>query len=464
MKRTNFFKTMLLVGLLGGSSVIISCGGGDDDEPSTIDPTKEIQPEEPTKDEAMSTEDLKARLEKIALEFMGEVPSSDFKEITDFFRSMDPYTEHSYWHSVEEWGDEIYNAGLKDLGTKGTETNKEYGWTEIINYTNYEALVAISNYKGHLTADKKAEKFNVTDANDLQISYKDDNNNDCLIKVEVSGKEAKVYLKHSDDYVDDKSDYKNRTITYGAKRIKEIWAIPENIKVTFTKSGKTVGKITMNTDISGLNGTDWDVAKGKLNTTVAFETATGYKFTFNQLSYEANKKTSASVILSKNSKNLLSMSIAGDISGIPSYNAAAFFSHDDAAWDGSKADMKSALVKVDVLGQLQIQGTIKDVRKFSDALQNASHNDGKEKAFKQYVTEANGYLDVNLFLDNKNVKQANVSFEPLKDGKYWYSEPVLNFFDGSSFAAFSAFFNKKDFKKVIDKFDSLSDGYSNLGK
>ncbi len=453
MKQTNFFKTMLLVGLLGGSSVIISCGG-DDDEPSSIDPTKEIKAEEPSKDEAMSTEDLKARLEKIALEFMGEVPSSDFKEITDFGKKLEDLQSYRT-KEIDNWSEGILRDLRKSLGDTGKVTDKTSYYSLTTLTTNYEVLLAAANFKAHFTTDDKTKSWVKSEGSDFQMIF---NNKKSVFKVVSSGKEAKVYVRNS-SYYNFYENNKTHTYVDTVDVYKETWAIPENITATITDNGKQLMKITMKNDISNLDGTTFDIAKSKLNTTLTIEMNNGYKTSFKQLVYNGNGNAIVEYNLSKNNKSLYTMSISGAVSGMPSANLA-----DESSINTDKIDMQSALVKIDVLGQLQIQGTIKDVRKFSDALQNSAHNDGKEKEFKQYITEANSYLDVNLFLDNKNVKQANVSYEPFKDGKYWYSEPVLNFFDGSSFAAFSAFFNKKDFKKVIDKFDTLSDGYSNLGK
>ena len=45
---------------------------------------------------------------------------------------------------------------------------------------------------------------------------------------------------------------------------------------------------------------------------------------------------------------------------------------------------------------------------------------------------------------------------------YWTAEPVLLFFDGSSYSTFSAFFNESDFKTVINTFKALADKYAGL--
>ena len=45
---------------------------------------------------------------------------------------------------------------------------------------------------------------------------------------------------------------------------------------------------------------------------------------------------------------------------------------------------------------------------------------------------------------------------------YWDVEPVICFYDGSSYSTFEAFFNDRDFKKTIDAFKTLANKYAAL--
>ena len=129
--------------------------------------------------------------------------------------------------------------------------------------------------------------------------------------------------------------------------------------------------------------------------------------------------------------------------------------------------MKNVYVKLDIIGKVQIQGTLSDARKFADYLDSADANDDSESKYKSYVNQANSLLNLNLFYDGKAVKQATVKLEPFiteawGGTTYWEVEPVLNFYDGSSYSTFEAFFNDKDFKSVIDTFENLADKYAAL--
>ena len=162
------------------------------------------------------------------------------------------------------------------------------------------------------------------------------------------------------------------------------------------------------------------------------------------------------------------MALASDLSGIPSCNVSAFtksdFDIDD--YDTDKTNGKNAFVKLDILGKIQIQGTISDIRKYADYLEQADENDEKESNFKSYLNQANALTDINMFYDGNSVKQASVTLEPFEkkewDYSYWTTEPVLVFYDGSSYSTFEAFFNDRDFKTTIEAFKTFANKYADL--
>ena len=165
----------------------------------------------------------------------------------------------------------------------------------------------------------------------------------------------------------------------------------------------------------------------------------------------------------------MTMGVSADVNDLPSVNVSAFSSesYDEDDYDFDKVNGKNAYVKLDILGKIQIQGTLSDVRKFANYLEDASDNDRDEKNFKSYISQANSLADVNLFYDGKNVKQATILLEPFADENwngrtYWEVEPVVYFYDGSSYSTFEAFFNEKDFKKTIDTFKTLANKYADL--
>lgn len=469
----HFFKPIVLALAIACTFSFVSCG--DDNElPEPSDPTP-VEPVTPDEKDAMSPEAQKQFLEKVAMDFMDQMPASDFEEIATLGKWIaDTYIDDYDWDTVEDWGEDAFDAARKALGTQttNTRTKQDGRYTEHFNYyfTNYSALLTASNFIGHFTA--KNGKWELTPANDLQFIFPDKAGRQCIVKLETSGKEKKVHAFNIDDrtnteysYPDDHTYIRNR---YYDRTLCTV-AVPENIVVTLTQGGSQVVKTTVNIDLSSLTGEEFDISKNNITVSTTTELNNGYKIIANQVAYTANNKASGSCVISKNNTNLVTVAFSSDISGIPSCNVAAFssddFDDDDYDWESSNAN--NAFVKVDIMGKLQIQGTLSDVHKYVDYLNDADDNNTEESKFKSYINQANALTDLYLFYDGSATKQAEAKLEPFIDetwnGKtHWKAEPIICFFDGSSYSTFEAFFNEKDFKKVIDTFKALAENYANL--
>lgn len=461
--------SLLLIGsVFSLSSALVSCGGDDDSVDSPIVNPDPIKPEEPSKNEAMTPLEQKEYLDVIARGFMDKTPASDFNEISKLCNHIsNTYTDNYDWDEVGDWGSEIFESLKESLGTTDKEQEKD-SWGEYnYIYTNYKALVMASNFKGQFKAI--GNKWELSKADDLQFIFSDQYGKECVLKLVTSGNVKKVFIGNIDEWVDYKSnstddyyisnDYYDRTqLTVG---------VPENIVVTLTQGGSQVVKVTVKLNIGDLSNYKFDLSKNQLTASTLVELNNGYKFNVSQVAYNGNNKTSVSFDMSKNGESLASVAFSSDISGIPSCNIDAMVSGNIDEEDFNNSNMKNVYVKLDIMGKLQIQGTLSDVRKFTDYINEADDNDDDEKTFKSYVNQANSLANFNLFYDGKSTKQATVTLEAFEEEswngmKYWYMEPMLNFYDGSSYSTFDAFFNDKDFKSVIDAFEKLADNYASL--
>lgn len=461
--------SLLLIGsVFSLSSALVSCGGDDDSVDSPIVNPDPIVPEEPSKNEAMTPLEQKEYLDVIARGFMDKTPASDFNEISKLCNHIsNTYTDNYDWDEVGDWGSEIFESLKESLGTTDKEQEKD-SWGEYnYIYTNYKALVMASNFKGQFKAI--GNKWELSKADDLQFIFSDQHGKECVLKLVTSGNVKKVFIGNIDEWVDYKSnstddyyisnDYYDRTqLTVG---------VPENIVVTLTQGGSQVVKVTVKLNIGDLSNDKFDLSKNQLTASTLVELNNGYKFNVSQVAYNGNNKTSVSFDMSKNGESLASVAFSSDISGIPSCNIDAMVSGNIDEEDFNNSNMKNVYVKLDIMGKLQIQGTLSDVRKFTDYINEADDNDDDEKTFKSYVNQANSLANFNLFYDGKSTKQATVTLEAFEEEswngiKYWYMEPMLNFYDGSSYSTFDAFFNDKDFKSVIDAFEKLADNYASL--
>ena len=461
--------SLLLIGsVFSLSSALVSCGGDDDSVDSPIVNPDPIVPEEPSKNEAMTPLEQKEYLDVIARGFMDKTPASDFNEISKLCNHIsNTYTDNYDWDEVGDWGSEIFESLKESLGTTDKEQEK-YSWGEYnYIYTNYKALVMASNFKGQFKAI--GNKWELSKADDLQFIFSDQHGKECVLKLVTSGNVKKVFIGNIDEWVDYNSDYKNDYYISNDyyDRTQLTVGVPENIVVTLTQGGSQVVKVTVKLNIGDLSNDKFDLSKNQLTASTLVELNNGYKFNVSQVAYNGNNKTSVSFDMSKNGESLASVAFSSDISGIPSCNIDAMVSGNIDEEDFNNSNMKNVYVKLDIMGKLQIQGTLSDVRKFTDYINEADDNDDDEKTFKSYVNQANSLANFNLFYDGKSTKQATVTLEAFEEEswngmKYWYMEPMLNFYDGSSYSTFDAFFNDKDFKSVIDAFEKLADNYASL--
>ena len=461
--------SLLLIGsVFSLSSALVSCGGDDDSVDSPIVNPDPIKPEEPSKNEAMTPLEQKEYLDLIARGFMDKTPASDFNEISKLYNHIsNTYTDNYDWDEVGDWGREIFESLKESLGTTDKEQEKD-SWGEYnYIYTNYKALVMASNFKGQFKAI--GNKWELSKADDLQFIFSDQHGKECVLKLVTSGNVKKVFIGNIDEWVDYNYDYSNDYYISNDyyDRTQLTVGVPENIVVTLTQGGSQVVKVTVKLNIGDLSNDKFDLSKNQLTASTLVELNNGYKFNVSQVAYNGNNKTSVSFDMSKNGESLASVAFSSDISGIPSCNIDAMVSGNIDEEDFNNSNMKNVYVKLDIMGKLQIQGTLSDVRKFTDYINEADDNDDDEKTFKSYVNQANSLANFNLFYDGKSTKQATVTLEAFEEEswngmKYWYMEPMLNFYDGSSYSTFDAFFNDKDFKSVIDAFEKLADNYASL--
>ena len=431
----------------------------------------------PDIEQVMTTTKQKEYLESVAMEFMDMMPSAEFKELGQLGRYIsDTYVEDYDWSGVDKWASDTFESLREALGTTTRDT-VQYVWSDGVNedkityhsiYTNYKAVLLASNFTSQFTAENG--QWTQSKADDLRFIFKDQAGQECILKLETSGEVKKAHLYNYEDWKDyDSADTDTGYVSNDYYDLTQcIIGVPEKVVVTLTQGGRQTIKFTLDIDLGTLTDENIDISKNNLTLSTLTEFQNGFKINVAQAAYEANKKASVQFAMSNNHGTLVTLSAASDLTDIPSCNVEAFSSplYDSKDYEFDKANAKNAFVKIDILGKVQIQGLMPDVRQYYDYLDMADQDDTNEENYKTYIDKANGLVDVNLFYNGGSVKQAAVKLEPfLQDDwgyTYWSSEPVLHFFDGSSYSAFDAFFNETEFKKVIDTFKKLSNRYAEL--
>lgn len=452
------------VGLFLGalmSVVLFSCG---DDAPATpANPSDTpTNPIEPSEGEAMSPTKQKEYLEVVALDFMDNISTSDFNDISDLAEDIaNLYGDNYDWDGVADWAENAFEASREALGTTTTEEN---GYNSFYVYSNYKSLLMASNFTGHFTARNGG--WVRENSNILHFDFTDKQGNSHSLKLETGGSVKRVHVLDHDDWTDYDGNYSSGYTNYYDRTAYTI-GVPERIVVSLSQGSHNIIKTTINFDLSNITDEEFDLSKNSLNLSASVEIDNGYKIDVSKFAYNANDKVSVSFVFSKGNKNLITMGVASDVNDIPSVNLSAFGDFDFDDYDTDNTNAKNAFVKLDILGKVQIQGTLSDVRKFVDYMDEADDNDSNESTFKSYVNQANSLADINLFYNGNSVKQATIKLEPFvssswNGNEYWKVEPVMCFFDGSSYSTFEAFFYEKDFKKTIDTFEKLIDDFADL--
>ena len=473
MKKT-IFRLMALAIIGAATTGFIACGD-DNDDSSSSNGTEGTEQKDPGK--VLSSPEQKQYLEKVANDFMGLMPASDFKQMADLARYVEKtYVDKYKWNDVEDWAKNCFDVAVKLVGQRvqrdSSGYHSEYGKYDYLTnhyYNEYQGMLIAANFCSHFTAE--GGRWTRTNADDLQFIFNDQNGQQCVLRLATSGNVVfvncpKVKNSKSDWYNYLQGDVYKYVSTYNHDSYYITVGIPERIEATLTQGGQTLVKTTVSINLSGVNNNEFNTLASSLTLNTLTELNNGYSFNVSQVAYSANK-ASVDFTMTKNGSAMITLAASSDISGLPSCNLSAFERADDVVSKNSNAT--NGYAKVDILGKVQLQGSIKNVRQFVNYIVDANDNKYDEAQFKSYVNQANSVIDLNIFYDNTAALQGTVKLEPFKkqaewsgSKDKWRAEPVIYFGDGSSYSTFSAFFNEKDFQQVIDSFKALANQYANL--
>lgn len=463
MKKISFYILPLLCGLS-----VISC----DDK---------VTPEE--EEVVMNETDQKSFIEEVAIDLAGKVPSKDFEDIKNFAMDLSEITTDQSWAMI---GDSMKASYMKCVSLldekKEVDTAYYHYWAydeydDIVWYVDtsfidvsyyyYEIVLTLSNFTGHYTQTDNSWSY--TEANDLQFSFKDGKGNDCVLKVAKEGKEAKLRIG-PDEYDDFEPEYWMRNVS--VYRSDACICVPEKVTLSLSRGGQNVTELTVKYDINNLTK-DGYFDLGKSNTTGGIEFAlnNGYKLSV-ETKATANDKLSLNYSLTKDGGELVSYTISGDPSGVPSIVLNAGLSEREfssAVQDGN-ANIKNAYMCASIDGKLKMIGKVEDLRAFLEINDSINNNECNEEKYKAFVEEANKHLDLGFYYGNGKTKQASIEAEAyLKDKdewrkeEYWGTRMVLVFTDGTR-TSFDDFFNEKVFTKAIKAFEALEEDYETFIK
>ena len=470
MKIIKLFAALSVVAMLGlGFS---SCGDDDNPAESSKEQGSGNQGGGGNEgDSFMTKAEQTTLLESTAREFIAMAPASDFKELATMFKEVQQLKAKN----VENWAEGIFDNAITTLG----DPKLIYSYTDYdYEYYSYErrfkSAFVLANYKGHFEVQNG--KWILVDSNvdDLKFTFKDSNNAVWVLRAETNGPYKNVHMfdlhnsHYESSYVDNKYvskyyyDYEECVI-----------AIPKTLNVTLTKDNNQMVKTSVNAELNDITGEEFDISKNDISASMDIEVK-DYRINVSQVVYKPNSTAAVNMTIAKGSTQMLSVAISSDLSGIPSVNVSAFGHIDSDTWRNTEGN---ALLKIDILGKVQIQGKATKIHAIADKLEAARKNRESESDFKSNINDANDYLDLGLYFNNKSLKQATAYLETFeKTGyrytysyghqsyKYWGWDMVIKFGDDSSYSTMANYFNRSNFRGVFGDVESLIENYSKLVK
>ena len=469
MKKQKLLTAMLMMALC--LPMATSCGD-DDSEPKKQDNEQpgNDKPDVTPVNKVLTTTEQKEYLEDVGLELNGKFKADEFRHYSDLAQYIDDTYGDYDWDDVEEWAEDIWDELRgKAIGThQETETEDWGGWTStyVYNYTDYKAVLMASNFTGRWEA--RNGRWNRKDASDLSFVFKNESGQECVLRLTTSGTVTKVHLYDSDDWV----DYSYESTDNGSvsneyyDRTNCTIGVPQHITITLTEGGKTLVESKTDIDLSNIKNEEFDLSQSAVTAKTTVTLSNGYTIKGENIAYSKTSVT-ANATLIKGSETLVKASFSCNLSNIPSEILTAYYDMDDDDLDDSFRNSNGNVTafSVDVLGKVQVKGSINDLRQLADDFEAADDDEENESKFKQDVANINSHITANIYYNGGTTKQASFLFIPFEDRwdnySEWYCEPGLKFPDGSTYT-FENFFTEDDFKDLIDAFERLEDDFEAL--
>lgn len=428
----------------------------DPQTPSDIEPANTV----------WAPEKQKMYLEDVALELNAKMPVEDFRHYIELANYVYNQHEDDDWDNVGDWAEDILDGLMIDL--HHTEREEEsynsyyYSYVQTNIYSCYKSTILASNFLGRW--ESRNGKWTYSPADDLQFTFKNKSQQDCVLRLKTSGNVAKVHLFDLDDWQDDDptkeingtyyyTDYYDRTAyTIG---------VPERIEVTLTEGSTELVSQTIVTDLSSITSEEFDLSRSTLTFSSTTKFNNGYTINVENIKYNATG-TSGRTTLVKNNETLLSATFSSDLKNVPKKTLTDWYNMDDDEIEKvlENTTNSNGAFSLNILGKIQVKGILNDVHKLVDALDEAYDNDEDEKAFKSALDKANSCFDVTIYYNGGIAKQAYMTLTPFFEdswySSWWDAECTINFPDGTSYS-FDEYFNEDDFKDLIDAIEDQGD-------
>ena len=207
-------------------------------------------------------------------------------------------------------------------------------------------------------------------------------------------------------------------------------------------------RVDITTDINAINE-ELDLTRDRYNVTVN-ATVKNYNVNVSRFIYQAQGQAAITTTVKKDNVQLLSVIVEGTTK----------VSGGNGRYELTDANAQN--INVDVLGQLQVKGSLDviGVINAGNEINSSDETTAKRAADNMTILMKN----LGIFYDGGSQKRAWVEAEAFqKRSGYWNVRPVVCFDDGTKYA-FDEYFTESSWKTVIDSANKVIRDFDNLIK
>ena len=389
----------------------------------------------------LNQEEQKNQIEITGKKFVAQFNAEDFKPLQDLAKHIEKnYQNPKSFEEINKWAGDI----LKDLTStisRAYDTNK-----------TYTLIVDATKFKGHFEFQNN-RWTRIKDSDNLEFQFRDQNGQDCLISLGVSGKmtrlKSKYFNSEDHDYVDDPSYYGGRRRIYNTRE--NILVVPEHVTILVKQGNKELLNTTVNTNLTTKG--ELDLTADALEVNSKTVVLNKYEITAKRAYYKCPGNAVADLEIKADGKTLLT---------------AKAKANGQFTKDGFK-NVGAIDVDVNILNELQVKGNCKNGNKLTkliDSAEDAGY-EHENDLFDRCIAEANSLVDLHLYYNNSTKPSAQILFGSKLTEKTYYKESYLivdtmiKFNDKTTYAI-DDYFTEANFNGLIKEVTKLGDSFSKL--
>ena len=410
----------------------------------------------------LSPDEQKVKLENVGRKLMVQYSSENFEGILDlaeyvkatyFAEDYDLYAIHE---RLDDFGENILT--FKD---HKTEIINDDEYNKSIEETNYYLLAAsLSMCTGDFVFGDDAVTYKESDG--TRFFFKDQNGKECTMELIGSGKATVVKIDGLRIYEGDNSEYNESTgkytCYYNYTEYDATLTIPEKVVLNLKRGSDEVAGLELTFRFNVREGQTVDFGKDGADISTKL-TVGEYVFSVDRVSYTPGK-AEVKYNMSRGGTSLITLAASG---------AVAFRNEVSNVGCDYVKDLEGSL---DILGEVQIKATCRDLEQLVSALDRFYDSEDKSDldavnrlytANVYYDGGSNSQAEMTLIAESRRNEEDDINGDGVIDENDYVDilvlEPAFLFPDGASYS-FVSFFNEADFKILIDMFNKFCNGFA----